>query len=108
MLWLVTQDTYKLRMIGVVICIISIPATIYLPESPRLLAARGKTTELEAAMSRMAKVNRKEFALTADQKSLIEKRASEKIPNSSQTFGQIIVAPSFWLTIEAEVPDDID
>ena len=46
LLWLVTQDTFKLRIIGLVLCLISIPATIYLPESPRLLAAQGKTTEL--------------------------------------------------------------
>ncbi len=46
LLWLVTQDTFKLRIIGLVLCLISLPATLYLPESPRLLAAQGKATEL--------------------------------------------------------------
>ena len=54
----------------------------------------------------MAKVNRKEVALTADQISLIEKRASQKITFRMQP--QIVVAPSFFVTIEAQVPDAID
>ncbi len=59
----------------------------------------------------MAKVNRKEVALTADQFSLIEKRAMEKRPKSNETFRmqpQIVMAPSFFITIVAQVPDATD
>ena len=45
-LWLFTQDTFYLRIIGLSLCLLSIPATIALPESPRLLAAQGKVIEL--------------------------------------------------------------
>ena len=44
LLWFVTQDTFDLRIIGLCLCLVSIPATIMLPESPRLLAAQGKVT----------------------------------------------------------------
>ena len=66
LLWFVTQDTFYVRIIGLSLCLLSIPATIALPESPRLLAAQGNVTELQAAFQRMAWFNRKNFALTPD------------------------------------------
>ena len=66
LLWLVTQDTLYVRILGLSLCLLSLPASLVLPESPRLLAAQGKVTELQAAFQRMAWFNRKEFALTPD------------------------------------------
>ena len=66
LMWFVTQDTYDIRMIGLVMCLISIPATIILPESPRLLAAKGRVQELEKAFKRMAWLNRRKIALTQE------------------------------------------
>jgi len=66
LMWFVTQDTYDIRMIGLVLCLVSIPATIILPESPRLLAAKGRVQELEKAFVSMAWFNRKKITLTED------------------------------------------
>jgi len=64
LLWFVTQDTYDIRVIGLVLCLITIPVTIILPESPRLLAAKGRIQELEKAFVRMAWFNRRKTKLT--------------------------------------------
>ena len=66
LMWFVTQDTYDIRMIGLVLCLISIPSTVILPESPRLLAAKGRVQELEKAFISMAWFNRKNVTLTQE------------------------------------------
>ena len=46
---------------GFIHCVISFFITIFVPESPRLLLASGKSEEFKAAMNTLAKWNKKEI-----------------------------------------------
>lgn len=57
--WLFGNEWVKVGYVGMGFCVLSMAATYFVPESPRLLLAQGKLDEFKRAIETLARWNRK-------------------------------------------------
>ena len=61
---MIENKTVYVSLLGLVICIITTILAFFIPESPRLLVAKGRTMEVQKAFKTMAWFNRRKIEFT--------------------------------------------
>ena len=62
--WFLSNQTVYVSGLGCLVCILTTVMTCFIPESPRLLLAKGKAKELQKAIETMAWFNRRKIQWT--------------------------------------------
>ena len=73
--WHFSSETIYVSAFGCTVCILTTIAACFIPESPRLLCAKGRVHELQHSINRMAWFNRKVVTWTEQEIKWIEENA---------------------------------
>ena len=73
--WHFSSETMYVSAFGCAVCILTTILACFIPESPRLLCAKGRVTELQKSINTMAWFNRKVVTWTEEEIKWIEENA---------------------------------
>lgn len=94
--WFWGNNAHAVSTMAYVLSVITFMTTFFVPDSPRLLAAKGRTQEFQAALNRMAWFNRRKIVWTEEELRWIEE--NQKNPLASQAGGILKFLPVCVLT----------
>ena len=113
--WFWGNDTMNVSILAYTLGAISVLLTLIVPESPRLLAAKGRVDEFQKALNRMAWINCRKIVWREEELRWIEENGQNKPgknkskPNSILRFinVDVAIARSYQLEI-TDLPADAD
>jgi len=101
--WLLSSETMLVSGFGCAVCIVTTILACFIPESPRLLCAKGRVAELQKSINTMAWFNRKTVTWTEQELKWIEENAATeaKKGDTSDKRGGVLMAK--WFTADVLV-----
>ena len=113
--WFIGNDTMNVSIFGYSLCVMSVLLTFAMPESPRLLVAKGRALELQNAINRMAWVNRKTVVWTEEELRWIEDNAKVVAKTNDDNAGllkfvdvDVFAVNSPYVVELTDLPEDTD
>lgn len=82
--WMLSNETIYVSAFGCTVCILTTILACFIPESPRILCAKGRVAELQKSINTMAWFNRKTVEWTEQELRWIEENATAQ-KNKAET-----------------------
>ena len=93
--WLFSNETVYVSALGCVICIITTILACMIPESPRLLCAKGRVADLQKSINTMAWFNRTSVTWTAQELLWVEENAAKQKTAGKEKHSGAVMAKWF-------------